>query len=184
MEFLCSLPRCILRSETPSRSILFLCWMAETLGNLHALWTSGNQPQKKNQGGDPCPVSLTGLTWGGIESCVWSALETTKRYVTSSKGKLIIFQNSLSLAMLCPCSPLFLSSFLCSLCVPLTFVLFITLPCSWIFPLCAWSTLWIKEYRRRRICSYCGHLSSSALFFPSCPQVYYSQCFSYPVDAL
>ena len=34
---------------------------SETLGNLHPLQASGNQ-LKKNQGGDPCPVCLTGLT--------------------------------------------------------------------------------------------------------------------------
>ena len=104
---------------------------SETLGNLHPLQASGNQ-LKKNQGGDPCPVCLTGLTWGRIKWCVWSALETGKHSVTSSKEKLIICQNSLSLPLLSPCSPLFLPSFLCSLCVMLTSVLFTTssLPCS------------------------------------------------------
>lgn len=49
-----------------------------------------------------------------------------KHYATSSKGKLIIFHSSLSLPVLSPHSPLFLSSLLCSLCVLLTSVLFAT----------------------------------------------------------
>ena len=117
VEFLCPLPpeMCSL-SETQSRPNPLLHSLVPRLGVTYIL----SEPQvirwKRSRVVDPCPVCLTGLTWGRIKWCAWSALETGKHSATSSKEKLIICQNSLSLTVLSPCSPLRLPSFLGSLC--------------------------------------------------------------------
>lgn len=42
---------------------------------------------------------VTGLVWGRVKTCLWSALETSRLCVMDSEGKLIIFpQSSFSVA--------------------------------------------------------------------------------------
>lgn len=117
----------------------------------------------KNEGGDPCSAGLTGLTWGGVKSRVHSASETGKQLRMSSEGKWIIFQSSLSLAVvLPPASPLLL----CSLHVPFTSLFFTTcsLLCSQISALCSSSAPQIREYKWGKTYYYLSKSQQNALF--------------------
>lgn len=50
--------------------------------------------KRKNQVWSPLTTRVTGLVWGRVKACLWSALETSRLCVMDSEGKLIIFPQS------------------------------------------------------------------------------------------